>query len=212
MGKGTVKLLVATHNLGKKQEYADLLGGLGLELVSLSEVGIAHKVEETGDSYAENALQKARSYATVSGLLTLADDSGLDVDALCGAPGVHSARYAGEGASDEERYELLLSDLQDVPDEQRTARFRCVIALVWPDGRAQTVEGICEGRIALTPRGEHGFGYDPVFYVPEYRQTMAELAPETKNRISHRAQAAAKAREILKSWLVLQQHLRSRCS
>lgn len=201
MGKGTVKLLVATHNLGKKQEYADLLGGLGLELVSLSEVGIAHKVEETGDSYAENALQKARSYATVSGLLTLADDSGLDVDALCGAPGVHSARYAGEGASDEERYELLLSDLQDVPDEQRTARFRCVIALVWPDGRAQTVEGICEGRIALTPRGEHGFGYDPVFYVPEYRQTMAELAPETKNRISHRAQAAAKAREILKSWL-----------
>ena len=196
-----MRLLVATRNRGKVAEYAHLLADLGLELVSLDEVGIHYTVEEDGETYAQNALRKARSYAAASGLLTLADDSGLDVDALDGAPGVRSARHAGEGASDEDRYRLLLRNLQSVPEEQRGARFRCVIALAWPDGRAETVEGACEGRIARAPRGDHGFGYDPVFFLPEFGQTMAELSPEIKNRISHRAQAAAEARVLLREWL-----------
>jgi len=192
-----VKLLIATHNQGKKAEYAGLLRGLELELTTLDEVGIVHDVEENGATYQENALLKARAYAQISGLLTLADDSGLEVDALGGAPGVRTARYAGQGAGDRERYELLLRNMQHVPDAQRTARFRCVIALAWPGGRTEVVEGTCEGSITHEPRGSHGFGYDPVFYVPEYGCTMAELPAEVKNRISHRARAAQAARAVL---------------
>lgn len=192
-----MKLLIATRNRGKKREYARLLQGLEVELIALDDLGVTKTIKEDGASYTENALLKARGYAAATGLLTLADDSGLEVDALDGAPGVLTARYAGEGATDEQRYSLLLEQLKDVPHEHRTARFRCVIALAWPDGRVEITEGVCEGRITREPRGEHGFGYDPVFYVPEYGCTMAELPPEIKNRISHRARAAAAASEIL---------------
>jgi XTP/dITP diphosphohydrolase len=194
-----MKLLIATRNRGKKREYARLLQGLEVELIALDDLGVTKTIKEDGASYTENALLKARGYAAATGLLTLADDSGLEVDALDGAPGVLTARYAGEGATDEQRYSLLLEQLKDVPHEHRTARFRCVIALAWPDGRVEITEGVCEGRITREPRGEHGFGYDPVFYVPEYGCTMAELPPEIKNRISHRARAAAVASEILSS-------------
>jgi XTP/dITP diphosphohydrolase len=192
-----VNLLIATHNKGKKSEYAALLQGLELELTTLAELGIAHDVEENGATYQENALLKARAYAQLSGLLTLADDSGLEVDALDGAPGVRTARYAGVGASDRDRYALLLRNLEGVPDAQRTARFRCVIALAWPEGRTEVVEGTCEGYITHAPKGDRGFGYDPVFYVPECGCTMAELPAEVKNLISHRARAAQAARALL---------------
>ena len=194
-----MKLLIATHNPGKKREYAELLQGLNVELITLDDLGIGEAVEEDGESYAENALLKAQFYAAAEGVLTLADDSGLEVDALGGAPGVLTARYAGEGATDEQRYSLLLRQLREVPDERRTARFRCAIALAWPDGPTEVTQGTCEGRITHKPRGKHGFGYDPVFYVPKYGCTMAELPLEIKNRISHRARAAAAAREILRS-------------
>jgi XTP/dITP diphosphohydrolase len=192
-----MRLLIATHNQGKKREYEALFHDPRLELVTLTEIGVQARIEETGATYAENALLKARGYAAVAGLLTLADDSGLEVDALNGAPGVYSARYAGEDASDEDRYRLLLRNLDGVPDERRSARFRCAIALAWPTGHAEVVEGVCEGVIAHEPRGERGFGYDPVFYVVELRQTMAQLPEEQKNQVSHRARAAAKARVLL---------------
>lgn len=192
-----VKLLVATNNPGKVREYEALLKGLPLALTYLAQEGIDIEVEETGSTFAENASLKATAYARASGLLTLADDSGLEVDALGGEPGTRSARYAGQGASDEDRYRLLLSRLEGVPWERRTTRFRCVIAVATPQGESRTAEGTCEGIIAFEPKGEHGFGYDPVFYMPEYGQTMAELEPEVKNRISHRARAAEGARKIL---------------
>ena len=194
-----MRLLVATRNAGKKREYERLLEGLSLELVTLDDLGIDLEVAETGDTFAANALLKAAGYAEASGLPTLADDSGLEVDALGGAPGVRSARYADEagGASDEDRYRLLLANLQGVPEEERTARFRCVIAVSWPDGGVDTAVGAVEGRIAEAPRGAHGFGYDPVFYLPEFGRTMAELGPEVKNRISHRARAALAIRPAI---------------
>jgi len=192
------KLLIATNNPGKLREYEELLAGLPLELTSPAREGLSLEVAETGESFAENARLKAVAYARASGLLTLADDSGLEVDALGGRPGVHSARYAGEGADDEERYRLLLEEMRGVPWEKRTARFHCVIAIATPEGEVRTAEGTCEGIIAFEPRGEHGFGYDPVFYLPQHGRTMAELEPRAKNRISHRARAARKAREILR--------------
>lgn len=191
-----VKLLIGTRNPGKLREYTALLADLAVTLTSPLQESFTLEVKESGKSYAENARLKATAYAEVSGLLTLADDSGLEVDALGGEPGLCSARYRGK-ASDEERYRLLLRKLEDIPWEGRTARFRCVIAVATPEGEVHTAEGICEGFIAYEPRGEHGFGYDPVFYVPEYEKTIAELPPAVKNRISHRAQAARKAREIV---------------
>ena len=196
-----IKLLVATNNPGKVREYQALLKGLPLTLTYPAQEGIDIEVEETGSTFAQNARLKATAYARTSGLLTLADDSGLEVDALGGEPGTRSARYAGQGASDEDRYRLLLSKLEGVPWQQRTARFRCVIAVAKPQGEVHTAQGACEGVIAFEPRGEHGFGYDPVFYVPEHGQTMAELEPEVKNRISHRARAAEGARRILQELL-----------
>jgi len=195
------KLLIATNNPGKLQEYADLLEGLPVALTSPAQEGLSLAVDESGATFAENAILKARAYAEASGLPTLADDSGLEVDALDGAPGVRSARYAGEGTSDEDRYRLLLRNLREVPAERRTARFRCVVAVAWPEGDVHTAEGRCEGVIGFEPRGTHGFGYDPVFYLPDRGQTMAELPPAVKNRISHRARAAQAVLPILRRLL-----------
>ena len=190
-------LLIATHNQGKLREYRALLADLPLKVVNLDEAGVDFDVDETGTTFAENALLKARAYAAATGLLTWADDSGLEVDALDGAPGVYSARYAGPDATDEDRYRKLLHTLAAQPDAPRTARFRCVVALVTPDGAAYTTDGVCPGVIIDAPRGSHGFGYDPVFLLPDLGQTMAELPPETKNRISHRGRAAAAAKTVL---------------
>jgi len=149
-------------------------------------------VDETGATYRENARLKACALATQSGLLTLADDSGIEIDALNGAPGVMSARYAGENASDAERVNFLLSKLKDVPQEKRTARFYCVIAIAHPDGKVEYCDGECKGTIAFEPSGASGFGYDPVFYLPEFGKAMAELTAEIKNQISHRAEPPKK--------------------
>ncbi|MBN1484091.1 MAG: tRNA (guanosine(37)-N1)-methyltransferase TrmD [Chloroflexia bacterium] len=194
------RLLLATNNPGKLREYRALLAGLPIELVTPAELGLELEVEESGQSYAENAALKARAFARASGLLSLADDSGLEVDALDGAPGLRSARY--DGGSDRDRYQLLLERLADVPPERRTARFRCVIAIAGPAGTVQTCEGTCEGHIIEAPRGGSGFGYDPVFLLPERGRTMAELPAEEKNEISHRARAAQKARALLRDILV----------
>lgn len=191
-------LLLATNNQGKVREYRQLLHGLPYKLLTLAECGLGD-VEETGATFAENARLKATAGAAGSGLHTLADDSGLEVVALGGEPGVMSARYAGEGASDSDRIAYLLSRMKDVPWEERAARFVCVIALATPGGNTEFVSGECDGIIALTPKGERGFGYDPVFYFPELGKTMAELPPEQKNVVSHRGQAARKARELLLS-------------
>ena len=191
------KLLVATNNAGKLREYVRLLDGLPFELSTLADEGIVEEVEETGLTLEENALQKASRYAALSGLITLADDSGLEVDALGGEPGPLSRRYAGNNATDGERNDFLLSKLRDVPWERRGARFRCVIAIATPGGRVQTCEGVCEGVIAFDSRGWGGFGYDPVFCLPRLNKRVAELTLEEKNRISHRARAAQKARPIL---------------
>jgi len=193
------KLLLATNNKAKVREYKSLLQSTPYEIVTLAEQGITTVVDEAGESLEENARLKATALAAESQLLSLADDSGLEVDALGGEPGPMSARYAGEGASDIERINYLLARLKDVPEEKRTARFRCVIAIATPDEEVKICSGECRGFITLAPRGEHGFGYDPVFYLPELGKTMAELPLELKNQVSHRGQAARKARELLKS-------------
>ncbi len=190
---GSRRVVLATHNAGKRREWVALLKRLDLEIVLPEEIGLDIEVSETGDTYVANALLKARALAEASGLPALADDSGLEVDALDGAPGVRSARF--QPGSDEVRYVALLAALDGVPRAERSARFRCVAALVLPDGRSFTTEGVCEGVIASAPAGEGGFGYDPVFFIPEAGKTMAELSTEEKNRISHRARAAQAMRE-----------------
>ena len=192
------KLLLATNNKGKVREYRSLLKDIPFELVTPADEGITTEVEEVGESLEENARLKATILASESRLLALADDSGLEVDALGGEPGMLSHRYAGEGASDSDRVEYLLSRLKNVPEGQRTARFRCVIAIAIPDGDTELCSGECRGTIAFAPKGELNFGYDPVFLVPELGKTMAELSLEEKNSISHRGQAARRAAEILK--------------
>ena len=191
------RLLLATTNKGKAAEYRDLLKGLDFELVTLDQVGISQQADESYNTFEENARHKAAFYAELGGLLTLADDSGLEVDALGGEPGVRSSRYAGDNATDEQRVDFLLNKLKDIPQQKRMARFRCVIAVARPGGPVETVDGVCDGYIALEPRGLNGFGYDPVFFLPEYGRTIAELPPEIKNRISHRGRAAVKARRLL---------------
>ena len=191
------KLLLATNNAGKVKEYRSLLRSITFELVTPKELGISVDVEEAGTTYEENARLKACTLAKKSGLLTLADDSGIEVDALNGAPGVMSARYAGENASDAERVHYLLSKLEDIPREKRTARFYCLIAIAQPDGQVQYCDGECKGIITFKPQGENGFGYDPIFFFPERGKTMAQLPLEIKNQISHRGRAAQKARLLL---------------
>jgi len=192
-----LRLLLATNNPGKVREYRSLLVGLPYEIVTLAEQGITTEVDEVGNSLEENARLKATALAAESHLLTLADDSGLEVDALGGEPGPLSHRYAGEGASDEDRVNYLLSRLSGVPWEERTARFRCVIALAMPGGEIELCHGECPGILALEPCGKDGFGYDPIFYLPELDKTMAELSLEEKNRVSHRGQATREACRVL---------------
>jgi len=189
-----MRLVVATTNAGKLKEIVRLLEGLPIDVLSLADYPSIPEVEETGSTFAENAVLKAVHAARFTGETALADDSGLEVDALGGRPGINSSRFAGPGATDAQRNELLLEKMKDVPDEERTARFRCVAALAPPSGDPTTFDGVCEGRIIDDPRGEHGFGYDPLFYIPEHGKTMAELPTELKNRISHRAKAMAAAR------------------
>ena len=193
------KLLVATHNQGKVREYAELLRGLPVELLSLDDLGITHDVEETGATFRENAWLKAHTYARLGEMLTLSDDSGLEVDALGGQPGVHSARYGGDACrSDEERVKLLLSNLRGVPWELRTSRFLCFIAICEPGGAEISVVGSVAGMIQYEPEGDLGFGYDPVFYLPTFGRTIAQIPMAEKNRISHRGDAAHRAAGALR--------------
>ncbi len=191
------KLLLATNNQAKVREYRSLLQNLPLELVTLAEQGISTVVDEVGESLEENAKLKATQLAAESQLLALADDSGLEVDALDGEPGRLSARYAGEDASDKDRINHLLSRLSNVPWQKRYARFRCVITVATPGGEAEFCYGECRGIITFKPKGKGGFGYDPVFYLPELDKTMAELPLEIKNQVSHRGQAARKVYQVL---------------
>ncbi len=190
-------VVLATLNSGKARELARLLGDLPIALLSLADVPGAALPEETGATYAENALLKARAAARLTGRAALGDDSGLEVDALGGAPGLHSARFGGPGLDDAGRVALLLERLREVPAGRRGARFRCVIALVDEAGRERTVEGVAEGEIAAAPRGTGGFGYDPVFYYPPLRRTFGELGDREKESLSHRARAARAARGLL---------------
>jgi XTP/dITP diphosphohydrolase len=192
------KLLLATKNQGKVREYRSLLKSIPFELVTLEEQGITTVVDEVGESLEENARLKATLLASESQLVALADDSGLEVDALNGEPGRLSARFAGKNASDRDRVNYLLSRLKDVPWEQRSACFRCVIAVATPGGEVEFCSGECQGVITFQPRGEQGFGYDPVFYLTELGKTMAELPLEIKNRISHRGQVARNVSRVLK--------------
>ena len=192
------KLLLATTNRGKAREYRELLAGLPFVLTTLVDEGITLEVEESESSFEGNARLKATSYAVASGLITLADDSGLEVDALNGEPGVRSARYAGDYATDAERVTYLLNKLSTVPQGQRTAHFRCAIALAENREKVTVCHGSCDGVITFEAKGSGGFGYDPIFYFPEYGKTMAELSSEVKNQVSHRGRAAREVYKVLK--------------
>ena len=201
----TNELLVATTNKGKMQEIEALLVGSGLTLRSLSDFSIIDEVEETGSTFEENAILKATGYGMHCGHLTLADDSGLEVDILDGEPGIHSARYGGPGKSDTNRNDLLLRNLEPFEDCQLTARFRCVVA-VWNPGKSgsdqvHTFEGSVEGIIVREPIGDQGFGYDPLFYFPSYGKTLGQVSRAEKEKVSHRGQAVRQAVEYLKKSL-----------
>lgn len=193
------ELVLATRNRHKGEELAALLADLGIRIRTLADFPDAHEVEETGATCEDNARKKAMEMARVTGLPTVADDTGLEVDALGGRPGVYAARYAGEHATYEDNCRKLLKELQGVPVGKRSARFLTVAAVALPSGAVQVAQGILEGAIAEAPVGARGFGYDPVFLVPELGKTLAELTPEEKNRISHRAKAFSKAKELLRS-------------
>jgi XTP/dITP diphosphohydrolase len=190
-------LVLATANPAKGRELVALLGTVPFQVRLFSEFPGARLPEETGRTYAENALGKARAAAGLTGTLALGDDSGLEVDALAGAPGLNTARFGGPGLGDRARRELLLERLRDLEPARRTARFRCVIALVGPTLGEQVVEGVVEGIIAEAARGSSGFGYDPVFFYPPLGRTFAELSDEEKARVSHRGRALAAARQLL---------------
>ena len=200
-------LLIATTNQHKLAEYRVLLHDLPYQLSSLRDVHSDLDVEETGTTFQENADLKALTYARTFGMLALADDSGIEIDALGGAPGVYSARFMGVETPYEERFRFILAKMQGLVGEQRSARFRCVITIAEANGYHQSVEGTIEGRIADAPCGEHGFGYDPIFYVPEYGQTTAEMPPDLKNRISHRGIAARRAQAVLAHWPTTEQSI-----
>ena len=193
------RIVVATKNSGKIVEIREILKDLPCEVFSISDVDPAYQVAEDGQTYAENAIKKAKVAAVAAGTLAIADDSGLEVDALGGAPGIYSARFGGEHLPQSEKNKLLLHQIEGRSD--RSARFRCVIAIVSPAGTVETTEGVCEGVIGTEERGTDGFGFDPIFIVPEYGKTMAELGPAIKNVISHRAKALANLRKILPGFL-----------
>lgn len=195
-----MKLVLATRNADKINEIRAALEGLKMEILTLDRFPEMPALVEDGQTLTENAIKKARAVCDYTQLLCLADDTGLEVDFLGGAPGVYSSRFAGPEATYDDNVEKLLQRLQGVPREQRTARFRCVVALVGPT-MERVVEGICEGIIGEERRGQGGFGYDPVFYVPNLGQTFAEMPLALKNGISHRGRALQKARVILEQWL-----------
>lgn len=192
-----MKIVLATGNQGKVKELKAILSDLDVEVLSLKDFPEIGEIIEDGVTFAENAIKKATAVTEAVNLIAVADDSGLEVDYLDGAPGIYSARFAGESSSDLENNLKLLSLLQDVPDEKRTARFRCVIAVSTPCGEMYTTDGTCEGIVGHEMKGELGFGYDPLFFLPEHNRTIAELDPEIKNRISHRGRALVKAKVIL---------------
>ncbi|MEN6314752.1 MAG: XTP/dITP diphosphatase [Clostridiaceae bacterium] len=191
------RLIVATKNRGKLKEFAELLAHLPYDIVSMADAGIEDNIEENGTTFEENALIKAKSVWKATGDTVIADDSGLEVDYLNGAPGVYSARYAGEGATDDVKNRKLLHALEGVPADKRTARFVCAIAVIFPDGGNFTVRGTCEGYMATEPAGNNGFGYDPLLYVPEIGMTIAQMESSLKNNISHRGNAIRKMVEML---------------
>jgi XTP/dITP diphosphohydrolase len=195
----TRRIVVATKNSGKIVEIRKILEDVPCEVFPITEVDSEFHVEEDGLTYAENAIKKAKVAVVCAGTLAIADDSGLEVDALRGAPGIYSARFGGEDLSQSEKNKLLLHQLQGVTN--RCARFRCVMAVVSPEGKVETTEGVCEGVIGTEERGTEGFGFDPVFIVPAYGKTMAELGPTVKNTISHRAKALSNLRNILPEFL-----------
>jgi XTP/dITP diphosphohydrolase len=192
------KVVLATKNKGKIREFSRMFAGFEAEILTIADLPDLPDVVEDGDTFEANARKKAETISRVTGLPALADDSGLEVDALDGKPGVYSARFAGPNATDQENNEKLVSLLQNVPEEKRTCRFVSVLALAVPGEETLLVRGTCEGRIVLRARGENGFGYDPHFFLPEKGRTMAELAPEEKNSISHRGEAVRKLEAILR--------------
>ena len=192
------RIIFATGNQGKMKEIREILSGLDVEVVSMKEAGIQADIEENGTTFEENAVIKAKTICELTGEIVLADDSGLEIDYLNKEPGVYSARYMGEDTSYRIKNQSLIDRLEGVPDEQRTARFVCAAAAAFPDGRVKTVRAAMEGRIGYEEKGENGFGYDPIFYLPEYGCTSAELSLEEKNKISHRGKALRAIRDELK--------------
>jgi XTP/dITP diphosphohydrolase len=191
------KLIFATGNENKMKEIRMILADCGYEILSMKEAGIDVDIVEDGKTFEENATIKATAISKLAGCLVLADDSGLEVDAMDKAPGIYSARWEGEDTPYSIKNQKIIDNLKDVPEEKRTARFVCAIAAAFPDGRVVTRRGTIEGLIAHKPAGENGFGYDPIFYVPEFKKTTAELSPEEKNKVSHRGKALELIREVI---------------
>lgn len=191
--------IIATHNPGKVKEFKEILEPKGYDVKSLAEIGFTEEIEETGHTFEENAILKAEAVARAVNKMVIADDSGLSIDNLGGKPGVYSARYAGEQKDDQANIDKVLSELKGIEKEQRTARFRCALAVSIPGEETKTVEGHVEGYIAEEPRGEYGFGYDPIFIVKDKDKTMAELTSDEKNKISHRADALKKLSKLLEA-------------
>ena len=202
MKRETRELLVATRNLGKVREIRKALRGLGLRIRSLRDFEDVPEVEEDGRTFVENALKKARFYSRLFNLLTVSDDSGLVVDSLNGRPGIRSARFAGEKATDRENNGKLLNLMEDVPPSRRASRFRCALAIVSPRGKEEVVEGECRGRIGFKEVGKRGFGYDPLFILPRLKKTVAQLSLEEKNRVSHRGKALKKLQKVIRKFIV----------
>lgn len=194
-------IILATNNKSKVKEISEMMSGSDITFESLADAGINVEVEETGTTFEENALLKAREICKLSGKPTISDDSGLEIDALDGAPGIYSSRFMGEDTSYDIKNNALIEKLENVADPDRTARFRCCMALVLPDGREFVTEGAMEGIIAREPKGINGFGYDPILFIPEYNRTSAELSSEEKNNISHRGEAFRKMIEVIKKEL-----------
>lgn len=194
-------IILATNNKSKVKEISEMMSCSDITFESLADAGINVEVEETGTTFEENALLKAREICKLSGKPTISDDSGLEIDALDGAPGIYSSRFMGEDTSYDIKNNALIEKLENVADPDRTARFRCCMALVLPDGREFVTEGAMEGIIAREPKGINGFGYDPILFIPEYNRTSAELSSEEKNNISHRGEALRKMIEVIKKEL-----------